>query len=889
MICHCGDPHRRDDCVMKKRFVISLSLFSTSHHDCLPSTHSYTKEIVHDTTPHSLTVLVALEARRMATSFRYASPAKPTITAAKAVSHQQKASAQLPPNSATSLTKRNDGTTRAANVNAEAADDDGRADISDDGTFVEDQGFGGGGGGDGAVGATDVAGATTKPKTDPFSPTSTFSPPPAPVKSRGLHVSVRDADADADARQDPSLESIQESKEEHPRGADTVKTAVPMRRPSSSAGSHSTANRVLFAPTVRIGSRRVRPDANHHHDAQSPVALPAAVDSSPHRLRRPQTAPDSARRWPSLRRFERRQQPPVNAAQFPDGFISAPLHPDGPFGGDADADAAANARDDARRLLRPALPEDLPPPPRFFVPGTLILVRDESLWRRGQIDDNDDGKGKEPAEPGPDALNDAAVDAGTRADPRPTLQRRHTLPADAALPSQAFTPAATSLAPGDDGNANADAAVADHPVVSDSLRLLDSRLDEVVSRRGRRPSLDEEEEDAEEQQQHVEDAKPTHSHSRSHTHHGTPRRTATMPAPPVVLWHGQAPTEEPPLPRAQKRKIPLRAVAVAARAMKRFFDHGSSSGHRHGKSADVDANADANNASAAPRGHRRSQSAFDEIWHGKRAARHRNEEDEAEEEEEDEKQRVLIAATVAGVERRVRSEGDVMDDGHTQSKLPSPLAPHDDVDDDSETVVASNERRASEPFSTTPAIDDSLTSQRCASEPHSPRAASSTSTTIPVRIVTSSSTPPTAATRRRDTSLTLTPSTAGSSSSSQRVSLKRSSASHHHQQRHASAAAPQSAPPLPPSILLTTPADISTRATPWEFGSPCSLVSRSPVATDLLGLAAPHSASTAPAPAPTPPSLSPASPAPPPPPPPAPIDAFVGPEDDPDKITILPD
>lgn len=229
----------------------------------------------------------------------------------------------------------------------------------------------------------------------------------------------------------------------------------------------------------------------------------------------------------------------------------------------------------------------------------------------------------------------------------------------------------------------------------------------------------------------------------------------------------------------QKRQIPFRAIAIAARAMKRFFH--SSKPSENSESVDVV-------TSETISKHRRRQSVMDEVLHGRRAT-------EDEEEEAEIEQWAIQQCEI--VEPSVRSPPPT--GGLSE---PVSLAPPDD---------GSTVRRSSAPDLGHGSPND-ITPVRRASEPTTK---ATSPTTTPVRIVVSpriphASTP--ISPLFRDGSLTpswrpgrLTPSR-----------LKRPSTTPDTEGWSSMA----HLPPTPASILVVGPSDIETRATPWEFGTP---------------------------------------------------------------------
>lgn len=574
-------------------------------------------------------------------------------------------------------------------------------------------------------------------------------------------------------------------------------------RPSSSSGTStfSSRSRVIFAPTVRIGSRPAPravnvPTKHQQQHSDTTIAVAAAASVAPaiiplapldsaaahafsvhqpssrggsgsrsSKKRRPQTAPQdrdgkfdevkasTAGRLVTPTSWKpfgaRRFLPPATAStsplltSFPDGFVSAPLHLDGPFGGDADVEHDVPG-------ISPALPEDLPPPPRLFVPGTLILVRDESLWSK-----------TDPSEcAGGDAIDTSRdVDTGARHERRdaalPALptshhvvdgqNRRHSLPIEAALPSEHSLRSPLSN------------EEQDQP--SPSLQLLNTRLDEVVSRR--RLSFDEADEDEHVSQPVSHSVPSSGSALRPPASHS---RNRSEPNEPHVLWHGDTPADPP---RAQKRRIPLRAVVVATRAMKRFF-------HAR-KPPSTEEGQDGHSS------HRRGQSMIDEVLHGRRH----------EEDEEDQYLRGRQMQQDRADERRDDPPGSV----------------HLEVEGG--TDIGSR-RRLSAPYAF-PASKSKIKSDRQGSE--QVHDAAGVQKTTPARIVVSNRTGPTGSPCTFAPPKDTLPST---------VSSRRSSWIGGSRSRRPSTATGCESRRLstPPSILVMSPSDISTRATPWEFGTP---------------------------------------------------------------------
>ncbi|CAO1632213.1 unnamed protein product [Sympodiomycopsis kandeliae] len=582
-----------------------------------------------------------------------------------------------------------------------------------------------------------------------------------------------------------------------PRGAQLapVRSNSTHHAPSSSSSLSYTTNqshtrsksRILFAPTVKIGHRA-------EQAAREPESVPASTDApinavelvSSRRTRkklasRPQTAPqdrdgkfDSVQgsrprpliiptSWKHLGRHSRQssaahnpspqaqpvqgdeqhRQPlsspsrpfhsPSRSIGFPDGFVSAPLHPAGPFGGDLSGDM---------RAISPALPENLPPPPRFFVPGTLILVRDEALWRS-----NVEAAAKETTSEQQQQQLENNVDDQEVREPYSTLERpkvsqlrRHSLPIEASLPSETASPSGKEQ----EGSEN----------ISESLRLLDSRLNEV-SERNR--ALNEAFADVE-----------YHSSETSPTWHSVKRQNDE----PTVLWHGEAPQDDPP--RAQKRKIPFRAVAIAVRSMKRFF-HSSDKSTTTGQSSEECSR------------HRRRQSVIDELLHGPRPDSHSDDDDYDEEKKTE-------AQETPEIHRQDPSNGQ-----ESPLNAISPLITVTEALNSTSPFVDPL-RNEHEHHCSCPSSGSSTPNLRRRPEP--PRKSSN----LPVRIISHSHSNSTSADHtnrsRRSSRLTSMVGITPSRCSSWNGPIS---------------PAPR---PAPPSILVISPKELTARATPWEVASP---------------------------------------------------------------------
>lgn len=156
----------------------------------------------------------------------------------------------------------------------------------------------------------------------------------------------------------------------------------------STMPSLPAARKVFFSPVVKIGTQVNERNKRRHSGIRSetsrsgPRPSTAPTDSSVKPFGHlPTVSRNGSKRikrlfspteWkPFGYGFPSSDERSARPTAFPDGFVEAPLHPNGPYGGDAPATDAI--------YLSPAQALDFPAPPQVFFPGSLIIKHERML------------------------------------------------------------------------------------------------------------------------------------------------------------------------------------------------------------------------------------------------------------------------------------------------------------------------------------------------------------------------------------------------------------------------------------------------------------------------------------------------------------------------------